>query len=177
MKIAKNWWLLTITGTLLTLLGFWVYSNPVENYVTLSVLFSVIILIVGIFEITFAITNSQTIKGWGWMLTSGFFDVLIGSILMTYENITMEILPFIFGIWLIFRGSSQFGRGILLKEAHLKNWGWPIFGGIFIVLFGLLVIFNPVFGALNIVIWTALSLILLGVFTVVFSFIIKKLND
>jgi uncharacterized membrane protein HdeD (DUF308 family) len=176
VKFAKNWWLLTIVGLAITLLGFWVYKNPIENYIALSILFSVVIFISGILEIIFAITNSKIIKGWGWMLTSGIFDLIIGIILVTKEDITMAILPIIFGIWLIFRGISQVSRGILIKQAHLKNWGWPIIGGFLVIAFGFMVIYSPQFGAASIIIWTALSLILLGLLTILFSVIIKKLN-
>lgn len=177
VRITKNWWLLTIVGVAITLLGFWVYNNPIENYIALSVVFSVVIFMSGIFEIIFAMSNSKLIKGWGWILTSGIFDLTIGIILLTKENLSMEILPFIFGIWLIFRGISQISRGILIKQAHLKNWGWPIFGGFLVVIFGFMVIYSPTFGAISIVIWTALALILLGIFTILFSFIIKKFEN
>lgn len=176
VKIAKNWWLLTIVGLAITLLGFWVYLNPLENYIALSILFSTIIFISGIFEIIFALTNSKIIKGWGWMLTSGIFDLMIGIILITKEELTMVILPFIFGIWLIFRGVTQISRGVLIKQARIKNWGWSIFGGILVVIFGFMVIYSPVFGASSIIVWTALSLIILGLFTILFSFIMKKIN-
>lgn len=177
VKFTKNWWLLTIVGTAITLLGLWVYNNPIENYIALSILFSVVIFISGIFEIIFAVSNSKLIRGWGWILTSGIFDLAIGIILLTKENITMELLPFIFGIWLVFRGISQVSRGILIKQAHLSNWGWSIVGGFLVMLFGFMVIYSPQFGAASIVIWTALSLILLGILTILFSFLIKKLNN
>jgi uncharacterized membrane protein HdeD (DUF308 family) len=177
VKFTKNWWLLTIIGISITLLGFWVYTNPIENYIALSVLFSMVIFVSGIFEIIFAISNSKLIRGWGWMLTSGIFDLIIGIILLTKENITMSILPFIFGIWLVFRGISQVSRGILIKQAHFKNWGWSIVGGFFVVLFGFMVIYSPQFGVATIIIWTALSLIILGLLTILFSFLVKKFNN
>ena len=176
IKIVKNWWLLTLLGILTTLLGIWIYLNPSENYVALSIIFSVIIFISGIFEIVFAISNSKIIRSWGWILTSGIFDLIIGIILVTKENLTMEILPVIFGIWLIFGGVSQIGKGLLFKESHLPNWGWPVVGGVLIALFGFFVIYSPAFGAWSIVIWTSLSLILLGIMTIIFSLFIKKIH-
>ena len=176
IKIVKNWWLLTIVGALLTFLGVWVYKNPVENYMGLSILFSIIIFISGIFEITFALSNSKVIKGWGWLLGSGVFDLVIGMILISRQDITMAILPFIFGIWLLFRGIVQISRGILLKEAHFANWGWSVFGGLIVAIFGFMVVYNPTFGSATIIVWTSLSLIVLGVFTILFSFLIKKLQ-
>ncbi|MCF6180425.1 DUF308 domain-containing protein [Lutibacter sp.] len=176
-KIAKNWWLLSIVGILITFLGFWVYQNPLANYIGLSVLFSVILFISGVFEIIFAITNKKILKSWGWMLTSGIFDLIIGVILIAKENLSMEILPIVFGIWLIFKGVSMISRGFLLKEMHLSNWGWPIFGGIFVAGFGFMVVYSPSFGASSIVIWTSMSLILLGILTILFSFLIKKVQN
>lgn len=176
IKIVKNWWLLTIVGTLLTLLGIWVYKNPLENYIALSVFFSVILFLSGILEITFALINSKIIKGWGWLLSSGIFDLVIGFILISREDITMAVLPLIFGIWLIFRGVVQISRGVFLREMHHPNWGWAILGGFLIVVFGLFVVHNPIFGSVSIIIWTSLSLIILGVFTILFSFLIKKLH-
>jgi len=176
IKIVKNWWLLTIVGMLITLLGVWVYNNPVENYMGLSILFSIIIFISGIFEITFALSNAKIIKGWGWLLSSGIFDLVIGIILISRQDISMAILPFIFGIWLLFRGIVQISRGILLREAHFTNWGWSVFGGLIITVFGFMVVYNPAFGSATIIVWTSLSLIVLGFFTMLFSFLIKKLQ-
>lgn len=177
VKFTKNWWVLSIVGILITILGFWVYNNPIENYIGLSVLFSIIIFISGISEMFFAITNSKHIKGWGWLFSSGIFDLIIGLILLTNESLSMEILPIVFGIWLIFRGISQISKGILLKEALLKNWGWSIAGGLLVIIFGVMVSFSPQFGATSIIIWTSLTLILLGMATLLFSFIIKNLTD
>ena len=177
IKFIKNWWLLTIVGIAITMLGFWVYKNPIENYVGLSILFSTVIFISGVFEIIFAISNAKLFKGWGWMLSAGIFDLIIGLILLTKEDLSMAILPFVFGIWLVFRGVSQISRGFFIKQAHFKNWGWSIFGGLLVIIFGLLVIYSPHFGVASIIVWTALSLIILGLLTILFSFIIKKLID
>lgn len=175
-SITKNWWVLTIVGVLLSLLGIWVYYNPVVNYIGLSILFSIMMFVSGAFEIVFAVGNSKLLKGWGWLMSAGIFDMILGSILFMREDITMQLLPYIFGIWLIFKGVTQIGKGIMLKEHHLTRWGWPLFGGIFVILFGILVVYSPVFGAESIVIWTALSLIFLGVISIIFSLVIKKIK-
>ncbi len=176
IKLVKNWWLLSIAGILLTLLGIWVFKNPVENYIGLSILFSVVLFISGIFEITFALSNTKVIKGWGWLLSSGVFDLIIGLILISSENITMAVLPFIFGVWLIFRGIVQINRGFLLKEAHFTNWGWSVFGGIVIVIFGFMVVYNPTFGSASIIVWTCLIINIFRYFYNHIFFYYKKIT-
>ena len=116
-------------------------------------------------------------KGWGWLFSSGIFDLVIGFILITKEHISMAVLPFIFGIWLVFRGIAQINRGIILKEIGHTGWGWSAFGGALVIIFGFMVVNNPLLGAISIVVWTSLSLIVLGVFTIIFSFIIKKIEE
>ncbi len=177
VEVIKKWWLLTIVGVAITMLGFWVYKNPIENYIGLSILFSTVVFISGFFEIIFALINAKIIKGWGWMLSAGIFDLVIGFILLTKEELSMAVLPFIFGIWLTFRGISQISRSLLIKQAHLKNWGWSMVGGSLVVVFGFMVIYNPFFGAASIIVWTALSLITLGLLTILFSFLIRKIES
>ena len=175
-RVINNWWLLSILGVGFIALGIWVYKNPLENYLALSVLFSTMIFVSGIFEIIFALTNIQSIKGWGWPLSAGIFDLIIGAVLLNNPDLSMMVLPIIFGIWLTFRGIVQISRGFLLKELGFYGWLWPVVGGIFIIIFGSLVLFNPAFGSITIVAWTALALIFLGVFTFSFSFIVRKLQ-
>ncbi len=176
-KIVKNWWLLTIIGIGLIALGIWVYKNPIENYVALATLFSAIIFASGIMEVIFALSNTQRMKGWGWQLAGGIFDLIMGFILVSHPDLSMLVLPIIFGIWLIVRGMIQVSRGFLLRELKFTGWWWPVVGGILVVIFGFFVANNPLFGSMTIVAWTALSLIFLGIFTIAFSFIVKKVQN
>jgi len=177
IKKIKNWWLLTITGALITLLGFWVYRNPAENYLALSIMFSIMIFISGIFETTFALSNTSKINGWVWMLIYGIIDLVIGSWLITSENLTMKLLPLIFGIWLFFKGASQISRGISLKKIGVLYWWFPLLGGFIISALGFMVIWSPNLGVEMIVLFTSLTLILLGLFTISISFLIKKIQE
>ena len=176
-KIIKNWWLLTIIGIGLVALGIWVYKNPIENYAALSSLFSAMVFVSGILEVGFALSNNKIMKGWGWQLAGGLFDLIIGFVLITRPALSMMVLPIIFGIWLIFRGMIQVSRGFLLKEHQFAGWWWPVIGGIFVIIFGFFVTSNPLFGSMTIVTWTALSLIFLGIFTISFSFIVKRIQN
>ncbi len=176
VKMIKNWWLLTIVGIGLVALGIWVYKNPIENYIALSTLFSMMVFVSGIMEVVFALSNTR-MKGWGWQLAGGIFDLIIGFILVTRPEISMLALPIIFGIWLVFRGMMQVSRGFLLKELNFSNWWWSVVGGILVVIFGFFVVNDPLFGSMTIVVWTALSLIFLGIFTISFSFIVKKIQN
>src|ERR1700753_267046 len=73
----KNWWLFILKGLVFFGAGIYVFCSPLAGYLGLSVMFSVVIIISGISQIFFASVNSR-MKGWGWTLTSGNLDLIIG---------------------------------------------------------------------------------------------------
>ena len=50
-KTVKNWWMLLIAGLLLIIGGIVVFVNPVESYITLSMMFGIMMLITGLAEL------------------------------------------------------------------------------------------------------------------------------
>ena len=45
----------------------------------------------GFSQIFFSTSNSNTLKGWGWILASGILDVALGTFLFASPVLTMEI--------------------------------------------------------------------------------------
>jgi uncharacterized membrane protein HdeD (DUF308 family) len=72
------------------------------------------------------------------------------------------------GIYFLVRGFS------MISFSHLTGRNWMLtVGGALIVLFGLMIIFNAVFGAVTIVIFTALAFIVTGIFNVMLGVKLK----
>jgi uncharacterized membrane protein HdeD (DUF308 family) len=172
----NNWWLILLSGLLLIIIGLWVIASPLASYLSLSLIFSWSILLTGIFEIVFAISNRKSMDSWGWILASGVLDLVIGFYLLSYPAISMTVLPFILGFWLLYRGGSAVGSVFDMKSYGDKNWGWFLFLGIAIIFFGMMVLVNPVFGAANIVIWTGSAFIFAGIFRIYLSLKLRKLK-
>jgi hypothetical protein len=92
---------------------------------------------IGFFETVFAISARKSLQGWGWTLASGLLDIVIGAYLLTYPAVTMAILPFVLGFWLLFRGFSAIGFSFDIKSYGDSNWGWFLFFAIGIIFFAL----------------------------------------
>ncbi|MFI5154421.1 MAG: HdeD family acid-resistance protein [Chitinophagales bacterium] len=137
-------------------------------------LFGASILTTGFFETVFAISARKSMEGWGWTLASGLLDILIGVYLLTYPAVTMVILPFVLGFWLLFRGFSAVGFSFDIKSYGDSNWGWFLLLAIGIILFAFMILAVPAFGVANIIVWTALSFIFAGVFRIILAFRLKK---
>jgi len=173
-EAVKYWWLLLLSGLILVAVGVWVFSSPATAYVSLSILFGAGILSIGFFETIFAISARKSLEGWGWTLASGILDIVIGAYLLTYPSVTMAILPFILGFWLLFRGFSAVGFSFDMKTYGDSNWGWALLFAIGIIVFAVMILLVPAFGVANIIVWTGLSFILAGVFRIILAFSLKK---
>lgn len=172
-----HWWLILLSGILLIIIGLWVIASPLASYLSLSLIFSWSILLTGIFEIVFALFNRKTMDSWGWIIASGILDLVIGFYLLSYPAISLTVLPFILGFWLLYRGGSAIGSAFDMKSYGDKNWGWFLFLGIAIIFFGMMVLVNPVFGAANIVIWTGCAFVFAGIFRIYLSLKLRKLKN
>jgi len=171
---VRNWWWFIIKGLLLIAAGVAVLARPLAGYVGLSILFSIVILGVGLSQIFFAAANNRSLKGWGWMLASGIIDVAVGGFLLIYPLITMATLPFFVGFWLMFRAFFLMGISFDLSSLGISNWGWYLVGGILLLILSGMILYYPAAGAVSIVAWSAAAFIVAGVFNIALAF---KLNS
>ena len=121
---VKNWWLSLILGILYIIVALCLLFAPGSSYITLSVIFSISILISGIIEIIFSISNRRSISSWGWYLAGGIIDLILGIYLVAYPLLSMEVIPFIVAFWMMFRGFSATGYSMDLKRYGTRERGW-----------------------------------------------------
>lgn len=173
---VKNWWVHLLMGVLFIIMGIWIWSTPVSSYLALSVFFSVLMFISGLFELIFAISNAKNIDGWGWYLTAAVIDFIIGIILISYPGITATILPFFVAFWVMFKGFSAIGVAIEMKQHKVSAWGWMLFFGIIAIIFAIMIIDNPLIGGLSIVYLTAFAFFSIGIFRIALAFKLRSLH-
>ncbi|MFT4152273.1 HdeD family acid-resistance protein [Parafilimonas sp.] len=172
----KNWWVHLLIGILFIIMGIWVISTPVSSYISLSIFFSVLMFISGLFELVFAIANAKNIDGWGWYLTAAAIDFIVGIILISYPSVTITILPFFVAFWIMFKGISAIGVSIEMKSYNVSSWGWMLFMGIVAIIFAIMIIDNPLIGGLSIVYLTALAFFCIGIFRITLGLKLRSLH-
>jgi len=174
---VKNWWFFTVIGILLLIAGFYTISNPLTSYIGLSVFFGAIIFVNGVMEFSFAIGNRKNEHNWGWTLAAGIIDILLGFILLLYPGLSMGVLPFVVGFYILLLGASLISYALQLNRLAVKGWGWVMAGGVLTLLFALSIIFNPVIGIATIIGWTAFAFIVAGIVNIIFSVQLKKIKN
>lgn len=167
-RSLRHWWVFLLRGLLFIVTGIYMIGSPGSSYVALGFFFGLVIFLAGIAELLPVITKRDTTNR-GWHLTVGIIDLLLGLLLMAHVGVGVFILRLMVGVWFVFRGMSLF------SFSRLTGGSWVlVLGGVLTVLFGLLILFNPVFGAMTIILWTAIAFIVTGVFNIALSLMLRK---
>lgn len=173
---VKNWWLSLLLGLLYVGVGICLMFAPLSSYFALSILFSVSILVSGIFELIFALSNRKNVSSWGWYLAGGIIDLILGIYLVTFPLMSMEVIPFVVAFWLMFRGFTFTGYSMDLKRYGTKEWGWYMAFGILAILCSLAIIWQPGLGALSIVYMLSFAFLIIGFFRIMLAFELKGIH-
>lgn len=171
---TRYWWLLYASGALFVFLGTWIIISPQQSYLFLSLLLAIGLLTTGLFESLYSILHFRKIKDWGWIFTGGLIDVILGVYLLNYPLIAMIVMPFVIGIWMLFRAFMTVSSPIALRALGAKGWLWLIVTSMLLILPSLAIIINPFVELINIVLITGIAFVLSGIFRIIFSQKLKR---
>jgi uncharacterized membrane protein HdeD (DUF308 family) len=167
-RSIRHWWVFLIRGILFVAVGIYMIASPVASFITLGFLFGLIIFVAGVSEL-FHVVRDHTQAGRSWHLMLGIIDLILGSVLMSHVAASMAILRIALGLWFLFRGVSLF----MFSRRTGSSW-LLIAGAVLTFIFGLLILFNPTFGDLTIIIWTAIAFIVVGFFNVAIGLMMRR---
>ena len=175
-RSVKHWYVPLIIGIILIAAGIYVFMVPLETYLTLSVLFSISFIIIGLLDIFFSIRNRKILHGWGWYLVGGLFSLAAGIILSIYPGISIVILPFVVGFTLLFLSFLLMGYSFEMKTLGILNWGNAAILSVFGVIFSFMLIVSPLISGFSLVTITGISLIFIGASSIALSFDLRKVK-
>jgi uncharacterized membrane protein HdeD (DUF308 family) len=173
-KNIKRWYLMLIVGIVFIILGIWTIATPLNAYVALSIVFALGFLISGIVELVFALYNKH--QNWGWSLALGILTTVVGVLVLIYPEASMLTLPIYVGLTLLFRSISGMVTAYDMKQYGILDWGTLMVTAILGLIFSFILLWNPVFAGVSVVVWTAVAFVIIGAYTVYFSFKLRKLN-
>lgn len=159
MKIEKlknpRWNL--VAGVIMLLLGVGIWMNPFGTMLALAFYLGLGFVLTG----AFYMMASLSIKS-GWYLLVGLLDLLLGFILMANLGVTAATLPIIVALWCLTVGVVQVVGAFEIKRYDLP-WGWSMTMGFVGIIFGLIILAYPMFGAITISTVIGLYAIMFGV--------------
>ncbi len=172
---VKHWYLLLILGIIFIATGIYTFAQPAESLLAISLLFTISFLIGGLFEIIYAVSNRHHIHNWGWSLANGIITALIGVLMATSPALSLTTLMLYVAFTVLFRSFNAISTGRDLK-GYGSNANFLIFAGVLGVLFSFILMWNPVFAGMSMVIWIGMALIMAGICAIYLSLQLKGLH-
>lgn len=171
-QVVRRWYLPLVIGVILLILGVWTLFTPAKSYVALVIVFAIGFLINGILETYFAIVNKTN----GWSLALGILSLILGLMLLFNPALSAITLPLYVGFMLMFRSVSGIAIALHLRRHYVIDWGTLMVFSVLGILLSFLMIFNPAFGGLSIVLWTGFAFLASGALSIVFALRLRKLH-
>ena len=166
-RTVRHWWLYLITGILSIIAGIIVFCNPIESYLTLSIMFGILMLISGIVELVVSATSRNYFTTRGYSIVNGILNLILGIFLCCYPRVTMLALPV-----------TIIGLGSDMDSFRVRGSGWVIAGGVILLLLSLGITFFPLtLGTASVVILTGCAFIFFGALLIALSIRLRRIHE
>ena len=176
-RAIRHWWLLLVVGVLAVIAGILVFVFPLETYVTLSVLFGVLMMLVGAAQLILSSTSDNYLMSRGYLVVGGVLDVLLGLFLCLYPGITIFLLPILLGIWMLYHSFVTIAFGGDLETFNIGGQGVVIGSGIVLLILSILILMNPFSaGIATVIILAGIGLLVLGCLLCMLSLKLKHID-
>jgi uncharacterized membrane protein HdeD (DUF308 family) len=170
-RIGMPWWLILLQGIAALVLGFLLLTDAGMTTLVLVQFLGAYWFIDGIFRIV-SIFIDRT--GWGWKLFGGIVGILAGIFILRHPLwsafLVPETIALLIGILGILAGGAQ-----LYSAFKGAGWGAGILGALSII-FGFLILFNPLGAALALPFVFGILGIVAGIAAIVMSFRVRRLE-
>ncbi|MCL2448687.1 MAG: HdeD family acid-resistance protein [Polyangiaceae bacterium] len=166
--MAAPWWLTVLRGVLAVLFGILALARPSATATALVILFAAWAIIDGGFALGAAAHRGRSGLRWGWFLIEGLVSIAAGVIAIVYPAITVLVLIVVVAVRALALGIFEIAQASTGEE---RRWRWlQAITGVVSFLFGILLLWHPVVGALTLI-WTiGIYALIFGVMTIGLGF-------
>lgn len=176
-RAVKHWWLMLIAGLLCLVMGVVVFVFPLESYMTLAILFGVLMLAVGALQLFVASTSGNYLTMRGYFVVGGVLDLILGIFLCLYPSVTLVALPLMMGVWMMYNSFVIIAFGGDMETFRLGGSGLVIVGGVLLLLLSILVLLNPFSaGMATVIVLAGVGLLVLGCLLCALSLKLKNIH-
>ncbi|MBV8401875.1 MAG: HdeD family acid-resistance protein [Methylobacteriaceae bacterium] len=171
--LARNWWAVEVRGAVAIILGFIALFYTGVTMLSLVYVFAFYAVIDGIFAIISSVRAIAGHQRWGWLLLEGIVDIAAAIFAVMWPGLSIFAFVGIVAGWAIVTGVLELAVAFRLDIDHGR--GWLVFAGIASVLYGAVLIWAPVTGAVVLTWWLGAYAIVFGASLMILGFQLKKL--
>ena len=166
-----------IAGLLCLVMGVVVFVFPLQSYVTLAILFGVVMMAVGAIQLIIASTSANYLAMRGYFVVGGVLDLMLGIFLCIYPGVTLVALPLMLGVWMLYNSFIIIAFGGDMETFRLGGSGLVVAGGVILLLLSVLVLLNPLgAGVPTVIIIAGIGLLVLGCLLCMLSLKLKHID-
>ncbi len=158
--LAENWWAVALRGAFAILFGIIALILPGVTIASLVLLFAAYMLADGILAIVAAVRAARRNERWGLLILEGLANIATGVLAFIWPGITVIVFVLLLAAWAIVSGALMIGAAFRLGKRH-GRW-WMVLAGVLSVIWGGLLTFAPIAGAVVLTWW-------LGAYALVFG--------
>ena len=166
--LAESWWAVGLRGILGILFGLICLLTPGLAVEVFVILFAAYMLVDGVFAIAAGIKAARNGERWGLLILEGIVDLAAGLVAVLWPAITLVALVWLIAIWAVVTGALMLAGAFSLNLDH-GRW-WLALGGIASVIFGILLVIEPLIGAVVLTLWIGAYALVFGIFLLILAF-------
>src|SRR6185312_2386169 len=148
--LADGWWAVGLRGILGILFGLICLLTP------------------GIAVQVSVIKAARNGERWGLLILEGIVDLAAGAVAVLWPAITLIALIWLVAIWAVVTGGLMLSAAFTLNIDH-GRW-WLALGGIASIIFGILMVIEPLIGAVVLTMWVGAYALVFGVLLLIVAF-------
>ena len=162
----KNWWMYLLRGILFVIVAAIIFRNPLSSLISLTAVVGFITILTGVLFIAGSLMVRKFYGKWGWTFALGILDIVLGGILLFYPALTAPLLVIFIGTWAVAIGLLESGLSFGLKKLRFKKWWILLLIGLMSVLFGGIIIFKPLVGAISVSVFMGMQFLFYGTYLI-----------
>lgn len=164
-----SWWSLLIKGVVAIIIGILALAGPGYMMRFGVSLLGIFVLIVGIVATVGALMHRKESDKWIVMLVPGLIGIVIGVFALAAPAVIAAILIYLIAIWALIHGISEIYGALKYREEVRGEWV-PLIVGITSVIFGILLLAEPL-AAGEVFTWLiGLLILIMGVFWLLLAY-------
>ena len=172
--LARNWTVVVARGIFGLVIGLIAFIFPGPTLLSLVTLFAIYLIIDGILAIVAAVHAARRQERWGYLTFEGIVGILAGIIAMALPGITVLVFVGLLAAWAFISGTLELRAAYNLEKDH-GRW-WMALGGIISIVFGIVLVAAPRFGALVVTWWVGAYATFFGATLLVLGFKLRARN-
>jgi uncharacterized membrane protein HdeD (DUF308 family) len=172
--LKRHWWVPVLRGIAAVVFGVMAFVYPGLTVAVLVLLFGAWVLVDGVFRVVGALGHRGSDNEWGFDLVIGIMGIIIGFLTFHAPRITALALIIYIAAWALMIGATEIALAIKLRREIKGEW-FLILMGLLSIVFAIMLLWNPLPGALALVWLIGSYAIVFGILGIILGFRLRSL--